>query len=88
MSRWLSRALAEREIEAPVPIVPLAPIARSSGAIGTNGTIGTPAVDPSDWQAAFQERAAIREFEGGFPRHEAERLARQDLKKSDGRAPR
>lgn len=28
---------------------------------------------------AFEERAAIREFDGGYPRHEAERLARTDL---------
>ncbi len=32
-----------------------------------------------DWQAYFDERAGIREFDGGFPRHEAERLAREDV---------
>ncbi|MCJ2069750.1 hypothetical protein MKK75_13280 [Methylobacterium sp. J-030] len=31
--------------------------------------------DPADWFAHFEERAAIREFEGGFARAEAERLA-------------
>src|SRR5215204_2319304 len=30
---------------------------------------------PSDWLDHFEERAAIREFEGGFDRPEAERLA-------------
>lgn len=29
----------------------------------------------------IEERAAIREFDGGLPRHDAERLARQDLKR-------
>jgi hypothetical protein len=28
-----------------------------------------------DWRDLFEERAAIREFEGGYPRAEAERLA-------------
>lgn len=28
---------------------------------------------------AFEERAAIREFDGGYSRQEAERLARSDL---------
>ncbi|MCJ2068461.1 hypothetical protein MKK75_06515 [Methylobacterium sp. J-030] len=31
--------------------------------------------DREDWFAHFEERAAIREFEGGFARAEAERLA-------------
>lgn len=30
---------------------------------------------PAEWHALFEERAAIREFEGGFSRAEAERLA-------------
>ena len=33
---------------------------------------------PSDWQAYFDERAAIREFDGGSVRLEAERLAYED----------
>jgi hypothetical protein len=32
----------------------------------------------ADWQAYFEERAAIREFDGGSPRVEAERLAFDD----------
>ena len=31
---------------------------------------------------AFDERAAIREFDGGFNRHEAERLAIADLERT------
>jgi hypothetical protein len=34
--------------------------------------------DPADWQAYFDERAAVREFDGEMPRHEAEALALQD----------
>ena len=34
--------------------------------------------EAADWQALFQERAAIREYEGGFARSEAERLAFDD----------
>jgi hypothetical protein len=30
-----------------------------------------------DWRERFEERAAIMEYDGGFPREEAERLARE-----------
>src|SRR5215204_4680340 len=33
----------------------------------------------ADWQAYFEERAAIREYDGGFARSEAERLAFADM---------
>lgn len=33
---------------------------------------------PEDWQGYFEERAGIRQFEGGFERNEAERLAFED----------
>lgn len=39
----------------------------------------TPSRDCAEWFARFEERAAIREYEGGFDRAEAERLAREDL---------
>jgi hypothetical protein len=29
----------------------------------------------------FEERAAVREFDGGYPRDEAERLARDDVQR-------
>lgn len=35
--------------------------------------------DPQDWQEAFKERAAIREFDGLYPRAEAEILAFGEL---------
>ena len=35
-------------------------------------------IEPEDWLAHFEERAAIREYEGGFDRAEAERLALDD----------
>jgi hypothetical protein len=35
--------------------------------------------DEEDWQAAFDERAAILEYDGGFPRAEAERLAGDEI---------
>ena len=37
--------------------------------------VTAPVADPVDWFAHFEERAAIREYEGGFDRGEAERLA-------------
>lgn len=33
-------------------------------------------IDPEEWREAFEERAAIMEYSGGLPRHEAERQAR------------
>jgi hypothetical protein len=33
----------------------------------------------ADWHFAFEERAAILEFDAALPRHEAERLARLDV---------
>ncbi len=36
----------------------------------------TIAITSDDWLAHYEERAAMREFEGGLPRHEAEQLAR------------
>ena len=36
-------------------------------------------IDPEE----FEERAAIREYDGGFSREEAERLARQDLEEDE-----
>jgi hypothetical protein len=35
--------------------------------------------DAADWHAYFQERAAIREYDGGLSRIEAERLAFEDI---------
>lgn len=35
--------------------------------------------DEEDWRAAFEERAAILEYDGGHSRAEAERLAREEV---------
>lgn len=37
--------------------------------------------DLEDWQAAFDEYAAILEYDAGMPRLQAEALARQELRK-------
>jgi hypothetical protein len=34
---------------------------------------------PPDWRAAYEERAAIMEFEGSLPRERAEELALRDV---------
>ncbi len=35
--------------------------------------------DEEDWRAAFEERAAILEYDGGHSHAEAERLAREEV---------
>ena len=89
MSQWLD-SFREARVDAgiSVPIVPIAPIGANQKAIGTIGAIGTgvekeargpsPPWDAADWQAMYDERAAIREFDGELPRPEAERLALAD----------
>lgn len=37
------------------------------------------AFDADDWRAAFEERAAIMEYDGGLSREDAERLARDEI---------
>lgn len=37
--------------------------------------------DLEDWQAAFDERAGILEYDAGFPRLKAEALARMEFRK-------
>jgi hypothetical protein len=44
--------------------------------------------DPADWQAYFDERAAIREFDGEMTRSDAEALALQDTIAALGSRPR
>ena len=75
------KALAARVLEGAREAVPL------SHAIG-NGTVGQAATSPAspeseragewdaeDWQAHFDERAGIAEYDGGLPRADAERQA-------------
>jgi hypothetical protein len=37
--------------------------------------------DEEDWQAFYDERAGIMEYDAGFPRAKAEALARQEVRK-------
>jgi hypothetical protein len=46
-----------------------------------------PEVAPDDWWAYFDERAAIREFDGNTSRSEAEALAQQDTVTALGPCP-
>lgn len=46
------------------------------------GLPAEPAAWPEDWQELYAERAAIREFDGGFDRAEAERRAEQDCRRA------
>jgi hypothetical protein len=41
----------------------------------TDAASPEPTTDPAWWQDLFEERAANREFDAGYPRREAERLA-------------
>lgn len=94
MSRWLDIARAAKEGQipehTPVPIVPIVPKGHERGAFGTNGTIGTEVQLANslpvgigdltdDQRERYEERAAIIEFDGGRPRHEAERMALLDV---------
>lgn len=36
---------------------------------------------PEAYHEVFDERAAVREFDGGFPRDEAEKLALEDVRR-------
>jgi hypothetical protein len=47
-----------------------------------------PGSDPADWEAYFDERAGIREFDGEMPRAEAERLAAEETVAALGPRPR
>ena len=55
------------------------PILRGTSSLARLILAADPAAEPltsaADWLAYFEERAAIREFEGGFSRSEAEQLA-------------
>lgn len=45
-------------------------------------TVPGPIISKEDQDELFNERAGIREFDGAFPREEAERLAREDAQKA------
>jgi hypothetical protein len=64
--------------------LPKCPPARD---FGTNGNFGTAPSISEEWQAYFDERAGIREFEGEMSRDEAENLALQDTVAALGPRP-
>ncbi|MGU3284965.1 hypothetical protein [Methylobacterium mesophilicum] len=49
--------------------------------------VTAPGNDSEDWFAHLEERAAIREFEGGFSRAEAEHLALEETITAIGPRP-
>jgi hypothetical protein len=42
---------------------------------------------PPDWREVWEERAAIMEYDANLPRHEAEKLAFEDVKRQMARTP-
>ena len=88
----LIRKKSSGQVAIAIPAIPVEQSKESAG--GTVATIATIAIanpreaktkhsELADVQAAreaFEERAAIREFDGGFNRKEAERLAHDDLR--------
>jgi hypothetical protein len=58
----------------PRPFV-LEQLSRHKAAILSMLTPGADGWSPQDWQAHFDERAGIAEFDGNLPRHRAEALA-------------
>jgi hypothetical protein len=62
----------------PVPKLSESPKCLSALDFGTNGNFGTAPSISEEWQAYFDERAGIREFDGEMPRDDAEALALQD----------
>ena len=92
MSKWLARALTVQKDGLPCANSAVSAnrprIGPVSGSIGTNDTNGTaPAISLADWSAYFDEQAGVREFEGGLPRFEAERLAFDDTVAALGPRP-
>ena len=66
-----------------IPAIPVEQSKESAGTVANPGEVKTKHSDLADAHAAreaFEERAAIREFDGGFNRKEAERLAHDDLR--------
>lgn len=90
---WRDAARKYFPDHAPVPNVPNRPMGEVEAAIGTFGLFGTggdaaKAISPEPvaaagapdeyWQTFYEERAAIREYDGGLSRPDAEAGALQD----------
>ena len=65
--RGTDKSYLEQILKEPVPLVPHVPLEMND------------AWDEEDWRAAFEERAAILEYDEGLPRAEAEMLAREQI---------
>ena len=69
---------AERTLTAVMAVPPPAPREKLEGSIsiGTNGsTLPSRLLEPESVRQAYEERAAIMEFDGGLSREDAEREA-------------
>ena len=90
----LIRKKSSGQVATAIPAIPAIPVEQSKGSAATVATIATIAIaNPREAKTkhsdlanahaareAFEERAAIREYDGGFNRQEAERLAHDDLR--------
>ncbi len=70
--------LPARESVATVAASPSANNACNGGNTDPETVLARAIREAEDCQAYFEERAAIREYDGGLPRNEAERLAVED----------
>lgn len=67
---------AERTLTAVMAVRPPAPTAEPPASIGSNGSAQPRQMEESEaLREAFEERAAIMEYDGGLSREEAERAA-------------
>ena len=92
----LIRKKASGQVATVIPATPAIPVAQPKELAGTVATIATITIansgeaktkhskltDVHAAREAFEERAAIREYDGGFNRKEAERLAIADLERT------
>ena len=79
----LIRKKSSGQVATAIPAIPVEQSKESAGTVANPGEVKTKHSDLADAHAAregFEERAAIREFDGGFNRQEAERIAHDDLR--------
>ena len=78
--------MAYRRFRLPAETVAsVANVANVAGTEPKTALRAVPSIDPcagwdeEDWRAAFEEHAAILEYDGGHSRADAERLAREEV---------
>ena len=75
-ARRLTANSAERTLTAVMAVPHPGPCEKLEGSIGSNGsTSSSHLLESESMQEAFEERAAIMEFDGGLSRDDAEREA-------------